>query len=60
MNMIKIKKNLGCKAYYVSLKFILDRSKLTEPYLDPSNYVEPDTADRFIVSYLLLQIITLN
>ena len=58
--MIKIKRGLGCRAFYVSLKLVSDRSKLVQPYLDPSNYVEPDTADRFIISYLLLQIITLN
>ena len=31
-----------------------------EMYFDPSNYVDPDSADRFNISYLLLQILTLN
>ena len=42
------------------MKFEKDLSKITVPYVDPSEHVDPDTAERFIISYLLLQIITLS
>ena len=50
----------GNNARYISLKFEKYPSEIRFPYVDPSNYIDPNTAEIFINCYLLLQIITLS